>query len=118
MGIANSSIHAVFRGLSLQTSPFVRCAGTARLCKSTLQPHEYCFLGKSGLRFSPRYLRSPSAFPTIPCEKECAMTIFDPPPGHGRVIDMQGGSLARVLCVRVSGLLLVVFLFSSLSFVR
>src|SRR5712692_7630087 len=25
-----------------------------------------------GLRFSPRYLRSPSAFPTIPCEKECA----------------------------------------------
>src|SRR5260370_5459758 len=115
MGIANPSIHTVFRGLSLQTSPFVRCAGTPRLCKSTLQPHEYCFLGKSGLRSSPRYLRSSSAFPTIPCEKECAMTIFDPPPRHGRVIDMQCGSLARVLGVLFIGLLVVIFLFSAVA---
>src|SRR5260370_32628483 len=105
MGIANPSIHTVFRGLSLQTSPFVRCAGTARLCKSTLQPHENCFLGKSGLRSSPRYLRSSSPFPTIPCETACAITIFDPPPGHGPVIDMHGASLARLLAVLFIGLL-------------
>src|SRR5260370_15997581 len=43
------------------------------------------------------------------------MTIFDPPPGRSRVIEMQGGSLARVLGVLFIGLLVVIFLFSAVA---
>src|SRR5260370_40913128 len=43
------------------------------------------------------------------------MTIYDPPPGRGRIIDMQGGSLARGLGFLVLGLLLVVFFFSAVT---
>src|ERR1019366_5465552 len=81
-----------------------------------LYPHEYCSSPCPELQFSPRYLLAPIAFSTIPLvNKECAMTIFDPPPGHGRVIDMQGGSLLRVVGVLVIGLLIVIFLFSAVT---
>ena len=43
------------------------------------------------------------------------MTIYDPPPGRGRIIDMQGGSLARVLGFLVLGLLIVISLFSAVT---
>src|SRR5271157_989158 len=42
------------------------------------------------------------------------MTIYDPP-GRGRIIDMQGGSLLRVLGFLVLGLLVVIFLFSAVT---
>src|SRR5712691_9865240 len=43
------------------------------------------------------------------------MPIYDPPPGRGRTIDMQGGSLPRVLGVLFIGLLVVIFLFSAIT---
>src|SRR5712691_12231341 len=43
------------------------------------------------------------------------MPIYDPPPGRGRTIDMQGGSLPRVLGVLFIGLLVVIFLFSAIA---
>ena len=43
------------------------------------------------------------------------MTIYDPPPGRGRIIDMQGGSLARVVGFAILGLLIVIFLFSAVT---
>src|SRR5260370_41746042 len=43
------------------------------------------------------------------------MTIYDPPPGRGRIIDMQGGALARGLGFLVLGLLLVAFFFSAVT---
>src|SRR6202790_5013931 len=67
-------------------------------------------------RFLPRYLRRQIAFPTIPGEKGvCAMPIYDPPPGRGRIIDMQGGSMLRLVGVFIIGLLLVIFLFSAIA---
>src|SRR6266704_7210038 len=41
------------------------------------------------------------------------MPIYDPPPGRGRIIDMQGGSMLRLVGVFVVGLLVVIFLFSA-----
>src|SRR6202163_4304854 len=68
------------------------------------------------LRFSPRYLRRQSAFPTMPMSiGVCAMPIYDPPPGRGRIIDMQGGSMLRLVGVFIVGLLLVIFLFSAVA---
>src|SRR5258707_6620520 len=43
------------------------------------------------------------------------MPIYDPPPGRGRIIDMQGGSMLRLVGVFVIGLLLVIFLFSAIA---
>src|SRR5580693_5239296 len=43
------------------------------------------------------------------------MPIYDPPPGRGRIIDMQGGSMLRLVGVFVVGLLLVIFLFSAIA---
>src|ERR1700736_3685029 len=43
------------------------------------------------------------------------MPIYDPPPGGGRIIDMQGGSMVRLVGVFIVGLLLVIFLFSSIA---
>src|ERR1035441_2526964 len=47
--------------------------------------------------------------------KESAMTILNPPPGRGRIIDMQGGSLPRILGFFVLGFLIVIFLFSAVT---
>src|SRR5216683_3228316 len=43
------------------------------------------------------------------------MPIYDPPPGRGRIIDMQGGSMLRLVGVFIVGLLLVIFLFSAIA---
>ena len=43
------------------------------------------------------------------------MPIYDPPPGRGRIIDMQGGSMLRLVGVFVVGLLVVIFLFSAIA---
>src|ERR1700674_1692757 len=43
------------------------------------------------------------------------MPIYDPPPGGGRIIDMQGGSMLRLVGVFMVGLLLVIFLFSAIA---
>ncbi len=43
------------------------------------------------------------------------MTIYDPPPGRGKIIDMQGGSVARVAGFLVLGLLIVIFLSSAVT---
>src|SRR6202140_2019713 len=43
------------------------------------------------------------------------MPIYDPPPGRGRIIDMQGGSMLRLIGVFIVGLLLVIFLFSAIA---
>jgi regulator of protease activity HflC (stomatin/prohibitin superfamily) len=43
------------------------------------------------------------------------MTILNPPPGRGRIIDMQGGSLPRILGFFVLGFLIVIFLFSAVT---
>src|SRR5260370_11596875 len=43
------------------------------------------------------------------------MTIYDPPPGRGRIIDMQGGSWGGGLGFLVVGLVLVVFFFSGVA---
>src|SRR5258708_10479337 len=43
------------------------------------------------------------------------MPIYDPPPGRGRIIDMQGGSMLRLVGVFVIGLLLGIFLFSAIA---
>ena len=42
------------------------------------------------------------------------MTIYDPPPG-GRILNMQSGSLPRLLGVVFIGFLIVVFLFSAIA---
>lgn len=42
------------------------------------------------------------------------MTIYSPPPG-GRILNMQGGSLPRLLGFALLGLLIVVFLFSAVT---
>ena len=42
------------------------------------------------------------------------MTIYDPPPG-GRILNMQSGSLPRLLGVVLIGFLIVVFLFSAIA---
>ena len=42
------------------------------------------------------------------------MPIYSPPPG-GRVIDMQGGSMARLLGIVVLGLVVVILLFSAVT---
>jgi regulator of protease activity HflC (stomatin/prohibitin superfamily) len=46
-------------------------------------------------------------------ERECAMTIFDPP--RGRVIDVPGGSMLRLLGLGAVGFLIVVLLFSAVT---
>src|SRR5256884_7006144 len=43
------------------------------------------------------------------------MPIYDPPPGRGRIIDMQGGSMLRLVGVFVVGLLGVIFLLSAIA---
>jgi prohibitin 1 len=43
------------------------------------------------------------------------MTIFDPPPGRGRIVDMQGGSMARLVGFLILGFLIVAFLFSAIT---
>src|SRR6266481_6436500 len=43
------------------------------------------------------------------------MPIYDPPPGRGRIIDMQGGSMLRLVGVFIVGLLFVIFLFSAIA---
>jgi regulator of protease activity HflC (stomatin/prohibitin superfamily) len=47
--------------------------------------------------------------------KESIMTIYDPPPGRGRVIDMQGGSLARLVGAGLILLLIIIFLSSAVT---
>jgi regulator of protease activity HflC (stomatin/prohibitin superfamily) len=42
------------------------------------------------------------------------MTIYTPPPG-GRVIDMQGGSLFRLVAIGVIGFVIVILLFSAVT---
>src|ERR1700704_1070574 len=42
------------------------------------------------------------------------MPIYSPPPG-GRVIDMQGGSMARLLGIVVLGLVVVILAFSAVT---
>jgi regulator of protease activity HflC (stomatin/prohibitin superfamily) len=42
------------------------------------------------------------------------MPIYSPPPG-GRVIDMQGGSMFRLLGMVAIGLVVVIFLFSAVT---
>ena len=43
------------------------------------------------------------------------MTIYDSPPGRGKIIDMGGGSLLRMLALVFLGLLVVIFLFSAVT---
>jgi len=43
------------------------------------------------------------------------MTIYSPPPGGGRILDMQGGSVLRILGLVFIGFLVVVFLFSAVA---
>jgi|SRR5579859_19933 len=43
------------------------------------------------------------------------MTIYDPPPGRGRIIDMQGGSMVRILGFVFIGFLIVVFVFAAVT---
>jgi regulator of protease activity HflC (stomatin/prohibitin superfamily) len=43
------------------------------------------------------------------------MPIYDPPPSRGRIIDMQGGSMLRLVGVFIVGLLIVIFLFSAIA---
>lgn len=43
------------------------------------------------------------------------MTIFDPPPGRGRITGIPGGSLSRVIGFFVLGFLIVIFLFSAVT---
>jgi len=42
------------------------------------------------------------------------MTTYDPP-GRGRILDMQGGSLPRVVGVLVIGLLILILMFSAIT---
>lgn len=42
------------------------------------------------------------------------MPIYSPPPG-GRIIDMQGGSLVRLVGLVVLGILIVSLLFSAVT---
>src|SRR6266436_7622978 len=43
------------------------------------------------------------------------MPIYDPPPGRGRILDVQGGSMLRLVGVFIIGLLVVIFLFSAIT---
>lgn len=43
------------------------------------------------------------------------MPIYDPPPGRGRILDVPGSSMLRLVGVFVVGLLLVIFLFSAIA---
>src|SRR6266478_4249913 len=43
------------------------------------------------------------------------MPIYDPPPGRGRILDVPGSSMLRLVGVFIVGLLLVIFLFSAIA---
>jgi regulator of protease activity HflC (stomatin/prohibitin superfamily) len=58
-------------------------------------------------------LTRPQGFSYNSNERERAMTIFDPP--RGRVIDVPGGSIVRVVGLAVIGFLIVILLFSAVT---
>src|SRR5215467_10282418 len=89
----------------------IRCSHTVQIGAKSCQ-----FRVLTDSQFSPRYLRPQFRLPTIlfkSSSRKLDMTIFDPP--RGKVIDVQGGSVLRLLGLGVIGLIVVLFLFSGVT---